>query len=488
MTKLIELALGLTDKLMGSLLDWPFLLFIVAAWVLTRYRDQIGSMLDRRGAVGAGVVISAVRREMQPVLTEVEGLAKAVSELKYEVERLQALHSENRLSRVLEPVKQRISGLEEAIARTQTETERIVRKDVSETLTKERSAVKAEIDNIRQVLDQYAARIKSLAAQEVVDRTNADVKAAQAELGAVTKTVHELQSYTETLAKKDATEDLKKEIQALAQGSQELRKSLVDLESLAKSLPAEVEGRFHGELTSLRGELSSAQETVAQLAAGLGRAATKDVTDKLQAEVDPLIAELATLKESIASFDASVAATAQELKDRVAGEVTPLAKEVATVTTAVNELNARIAAAASKETTDRLENAVAPLTAGLDELKASLTTLEGKIATGPKQLEDRFAEDVARVGTEVAALKEALEQVQTHASSPAAPAKGGKTDVLAAMKKALTTSGKAGRRIDALAKLAGVSEAQALEILASSAEFTLATNSKGQQTVRLAGK
>ncbi len=67
MTKLIEQVLGLTDKLMGSLLDWPFLLFVVAVWIMSRYRDQIGSMLDRRGAVGAGVVIKAVRREMEPV-------------------------------------------------------------------------------------------------------------------------------------------------------------------------------------------------------------------------------------------------------------------------------------------------------------------------------------------------------------------------------------------------------------------------------------
>jgi hypothetical protein len=457
MTKLIELSLGLTDKLMGSLLDWPFLLFVAVAWVLTRYRDQIGSMLDRRGAVGAGVVIGAVRREMQPVLVQVEGLAKAVSDLRYEVERLQALHSENRLSRVLEPVTLRIKSLEEAIARTQAETEKVVRKDVPEALNQERSAIRAEIDEIRKVLDQYAARLKTLASQDAVDRTGADVKAAQAALDAVAQTVQGLQSSTEKLATKEA--------------ANELRSSLAELEAATRSLPGQMEDKLQKELQSLRWDLSAAQESVSRLASGLERAATKDVTDRLQAEMAPLVSELAKLRDSIAQVDASIAATAQELRARVTAEVAPLNQNVST----------------------RIESSMSPLASGLDELKASVGALEAKLLAGPKELELRFTQDLGRISQDVAALKEALGEIKTQAQAvqapePVVPSKGGKPDVLAALKKALTTSGKAGRRIDALAKMAGISEAQALELLAASAEFTLDTNSKGQQTARLARK
>jgi DNA repair exonuclease SbcCD ATPase subunit len=206
-----------------------------------------------------------------------------------------------------------------------------------------------------------------------------------------------------------------------------------------------------------------------------------------------MLAELNALKESISRFETSISATAQQLGERMTSEVTPLSQDVSSVKAAVDSLSSQVAAAASTETTNRLEKALAPLAAGLDELKASLATLEGKVATGPKELEDRVAEDVSRIGKEIAALKDALEQATSQPSAPkpaqaAGPVRGPKTDAVSVMKKALNNSGKAGRRVDALAKIAGVSEAQALEILAASGDFTVGTNSKGQHTARLAGK
>ncbi len=494
MINLIEHVLGLTDKLMGSLLDWPFLLFVVVVWIMSRYRDQIGSMLDRRGAVGAGVVIKAVRREMEPVLTQVAGLGQAVSDLRYEVERLQALHAENRLSRVLEPVNQKIKTLQEAIARTQAHTEKMISKDVPDALSQERASVRGEIETVRQSVDQQAARIETRAAQEAVDRIGAQVEAARVELESVTKMLRDLQSHSEKLASKTSTEQLKQEIDSLAQDSVELKSSLARLDAATRSLSTELADRLDQEVGPVRGVLEGLQESVGRLGQGLEQAATRDVTDRLQSEVAPLTKELAALRETVGRFEAAINTTSQELGERLNKEVSPITLEISAVKSAVEHLDAQVASAASRDVTQQLQEDLVPLTTGLGEVKASVAGLEEKVLSAPKEIEARLAEELGRINPEVDALKAAVELLKSQPAAastkgPGAPepeGTGPKNDVLATIRKALTSSGRAGRRIDSLAKAAGISEDQALEILTSSGDFTLATNSKGQRTARLA--
>ncbi len=356
--------------------------------------------------------------------------------------------------------------------------------------------MQGEIENVRQSLDRHEAQIETRAARDAVDRIGSQVEAAHAELASVTGMLQELQSHSEKLASKDSAEKLKREIDALAQGSMELKSSLTGLDAATRAISTQVEDKLDKEIGPVRRVLESLQESVGRLLEGLERAASKEVTDRLQSQLEPVIKELAALWESVSRFETVISTTSQELGAQLSTEVAPITQEVSSVRAAVERLDAQVGSAASRDVTEQLQRDLVPLTTGLDELKASVAGLEEKVLSAPKELEERLAEDLGRVNQEVTALKAAIGLLRsqsdavsaTASGTPVPKAIGSKNDYLIAMRKVLTSSGRAGRRIDALAKAAGISEDQAVEILTSSADFTLATNSKGQRTARLSGR
>ena len=47
MVSIFDQALQMTGKVLGHILDWPFLLFVLVVWILVRYRDQIDNVLGQ---------------------------------------------------------------------------------------------------------------------------------------------------------------------------------------------------------------------------------------------------------------------------------------------------------------------------------------------------------------------------------------------------------------------------------------------------------
>ncbi len=112
MFSIVDSLIRLVGKVIDHLMDWPFLLFVLLVWLAARFRDQIGSFLDRRGAVPAQELSGKIRKEVDPLAKGVNQLSTQVTDLQFQMRRVEDTQSEDRQMRALNPLKARISVIE----------------------------------------------------------------------------------------------------------------------------------------------------------------------------------------------------------------------------------------------------------------------------------------------------------------------------------------------------------------------------------------
>lgn len=156
MLNLLDQLLGLTAKVLGHLLDWPFLLFIFLVWLANRYRDQIGSALDRRGAIKRSELASAIRDELDPLNRDLGDLKPDVSQLRTRVAKIEALQSEYALEQLLKPIKAKLTALEESVQTARTRVDQIGSIDLGSEISGRLSPINSDMERLRENLDRLA--------------------------------------------------------------------------------------------------------------------------------------------------------------------------------------------------------------------------------------------------------------------------------------------------------------------------------------------
>ncbi|MFH1116110.1 MAG: hypothetical protein V1792_19530 [Pseudomonadota bacterium] len=165
MFNLLDQLLGLTSKVMGLLLDWPFLFFVILVWLASRYRDQIGSALDRRGAIKRGELASAIRDELDPITRDLGEIKPEVFQLRTRVAKIEALQSHYASERLLKPVSTRVEALEESMRGMQSRLEEITGTDHRQEISDRLAPVIRDMEHLKETLDQLTQQYGPLNAE-----------------------------------------------------------------------------------------------------------------------------------------------------------------------------------------------------------------------------------------------------------------------------------------------------------------------------------
>ncbi len=234
MLNLLDQLLGLTAKVLGYLLDWPFLLFVFLVWLASRYRDQIGSALDRRGAIKRSELASAIRDELEPITRDIGDLKPDVSQLRTKVAKIESLQSEYASERLLKPVNARVQSLEETVQEIQTRVSEVAGVDLRSEISERLAPVNKELELLRETLDRLA---------------------------------QEIQPFSEEVGKvKQSLEQISQRLDPVDRSMENLETALKRLESRVGEAPsAETVQQLHREVAQMGEELSGVTVSVALL-------------------------------------------------------------------------------------------------------------------------------------------------------------------------------------------------------------------------------
>ncbi len=231
MLNLLDQLLGLTANVLGLLLDWPFLLFIFLVWLASRYRDQIGSALDRRGAIKRSELASAIRDELDPITKDLGEIKPDVSQLRTRAAKIEARQSQYASEQLLKPVNVRVHALEESIGNMQARMEQIAGIDHKSEISERLSPVNRDMDHLKETLDQLTQQYGPL----------------NAEIGSVKRTLDEITERFEPIGR----------------SVERFENSLKQLESRMDETPhAEAIQQLHKEMEKMGKELAGVNVSV----------------------------------------------------------------------------------------------------------------------------------------------------------------------------------------------------------------------------------
>ena len=89
MLNIVELLTQLVGKVIEHVFNWPFLLFVFLVWLVARFKNQIGSMLDKRGAVPASELSSKIHKEVDPLNKELGLLTTQMTEIQFQLRKIE---------------------------------------------------------------------------------------------------------------------------------------------------------------------------------------------------------------------------------------------------------------------------------------------------------------------------------------------------------------------------------------------------------------
>jgi len=192
MVNIIDQAIQLAGKVLGHLLDWPFLLFILLVWFITRFRDQIGAFLDRRASLRRSDLSIAIREEIAPIAKDIGSLKADVVELKGRVAQIDGAQSGYREEKLISPLQNQMKLLDERLDRLQSELDSVSKRDLSTEFAAALSPLAQDVERVR----------RDLTTLETLTREpgpNAAQEAVQSEMGVIRQEVAALGTRLEEL-------------------------------------------------------------------------------------------------------------------------------------------------------------------------------------------------------------------------------------------------------------------------------------------------
>lgn len=316
MVNVVDLVMGLTGKLITSLLSWPFLLFVLIIWLANRYRDHIGSILDRRGAIKRADFSSAIRNELESVNKEIGDLKLLASELKSQVGKIGAAPVGDAIGSVLEPIDGRIKTLETGIETVRSDMQHLLVTRLSEELhlgimplNEEMGRLGEEVGRLRSKLAELESGSLWNSAAETIERLSSDVEELKTEVNSFAVRGEEWapRALSEELAGSLERMDgdlrgFNAVLQAL-QADQRVSNLQVRLDGLDGRLAeTDAQGstdvlnsatdRFHEEIEAVRGD-------VARLSAQVDGIASHTHANALNARIEETRKDLADLRETV---------------------------------------------------------------------------------------------------------------------------------------------------------------------------------------------
>lgn len=336
MTHFINQLLELTGRLIEGILNWPFLLFAFAVWLVLRYRDQIGSILDRRGTVKLGAIHKTVRIELEPILAEFESLKTAFGEIKAKVDGLIALNFDTRLLNALQVADVQFSRLEEASRTIRRELDRVVCTHIPEMFVIERT----KTENLISVLQAELTKLGS-------------------QLDVLQK---EMDNYRHVVFAEISL----------------LRQALHTTESELRNVATSIEANFRGQLDALTTETQTLRSSIDQLGHDVHQAASLKALSSLERKVQPLAVDVSNLRDSLTTFASELRSTTSSLQSDFTSQIVQIATETELLKSTIEKITRDLNETASRETVEGFQRSFASLLEDVSTLKAAVGHLDDR--------------------------------------------------------------------------------------------------------------
>jgi predicted nucleic acid-binding Zn-ribbon protein len=239
MLNLLDQLLGLTVKVLDVLFAWPFLLFVFLVWLVSRYRDQIGATLDRRGAIKRSELSSAIREELDPINKDLGNLKPDVSQLRTQMAKLEASQSEYASERLLDPITAKVKALEETSRDMKSELDRLSGIDVDEWVSKGLEPVGEDLTNLGRRLDELTKKFEPINAEMESIRKNMEQLADK--FGPVNEQVENLGQRVIDMESRQDSSSSTDSVKQLQVDTEQMGKELSGLSEAVALLKSEVE-------------------------------------------------------------------------------------------------------------------------------------------------------------------------------------------------------------------------------------------------------
>ncbi|AFM23874.1 hypothetical protein [Desulfomonile tiedjei] len=363
---LIDQFMELNGRVLNNVFDWPFLAFVFLVWLANRYRDQIGSMLDRRNTIPSGELAKNVKVQLEPLVRDVAQLGSEVSELKSKM--VESLHP-GTADDMLNPINARISVVEDTLGSIRTKIEGFNHKDLPELVTRGLEPLSRELDKMKDDLQQMRSDTESYVSQEMVADFKGALDLLSSDLAALKLSLSELGAITTSFASKTDV----KEIQTASVAAVEQVKSSV---------------------SGMQAQLSDLGAGLTKLEKQLSAGASKDALTELQSELKLLSSGVSTMRETLASMQPTF--VSRDSFDELQSVMTGMQTRVDQVTANLLQI----------ETT-----ALDDVRTQVNNLEKSISGLRDFVNSSPAELMARWNEDIQPLSRDLGMLKVTVEQL-----------------------------------------------------------------------------
>lgn len=363
---LIEQFMELNGRVLNNVFDWPFLAFVFLVWLANRYRDQIGSMLDRRNTIPSGELSKNVKVQLEPLVRDVAQLGSEVSELKSKM--VESLHP-GTADDMLNPINARISVVEDTLGSIRTRIEGFSHKDLPELVTRGLEPLSRELDKMKDDVQQIRSNTESYASQEMVANFKGSLDLLSSDLSALKLSLSELGAMTDSFALK------------------------TDVKEIGTASVAAVE-QVKSSVSGMQTQLSDLGTVLAKLEKQLSAGASKEALTQVQSDLKLVSSDVNTMRETLATMQPTLVSRGSfdELQSVVAGMQTRIDQVTHNLlqveTTALDDVRTQV-----------------------NNLEKSISGLRDFVNSSPAELMARWSEDIQPLSRDLGMLKVTVEQL-----------------------------------------------------------------------------
>jgi predicted nucleic acid-binding Zn-ribbon protein len=346
---------GILSKLIGLVFDWPFLLFAFLVWMATRFRDQIGSILDRRGAIPAEELSSRIRQELESVSREVAALSGELADLQQQMSKMENTVSRSTGDAVLDPIRTKLNSIDARTAGIRSDLNEVSRDE-----QKSREVIEANRKQVEQIASLTAAlkdetaknhqeTLSASAPKEAVEAVQARVDSVESGIREIGAQVAEIRTAAENAVSRDSLELLKAELKPTLVEIDGLKSAIKDFQSRLESEPwNEAAAMLTTRIEPIRADLDKMSETIDEMRRETGGMVPRDVTDRLDEGLGAVSREISTIKESFLSLAGRIENQPDALPEELNKDIERLNQEIGHVKSSVQRLENANQAAGGK--------------------------------------------------------------------------------------------------------------------------------------------
>ncbi len=433
MFSIVESLINLVGRVIDNILSWPFLLFIFLVWLVTRFKNQIGSMLDRRGSVPAGELSGKIHKEVNPLSKDLSLIKSQVTDLQFQMRRVEDASSENRQIGALNPIKAKVNILEGQSQKLESLIGDLSAAD--EKISRTLNPFQDQLKDYMTTLDDFKAKIELAASKDNISSLNSELQKIGEDISTLKNQVNEFHDKIQQAADKEEVSasiksgisaaegkialDTKAKLEPVSQDLSSLKTSVESLQEKIEQLPTadalkaiESETQKSSEsMSAVKSQITGFINDLELIRSELQAKPTMDTIDSLKSDLSPLHDQLQTLQEVVEAVQIRLESEPwKEASSSIKTDLESVSKELNKITDQLNTIQNEVKDLAAKEVSAALERDLAPINQELTNVKDSLASV---VAKSELDQPDEITRELELLSEEFKDLKSSLKKLQS---------------------------------------------------------------------------